>query len=1278
MKSDIPQQKTLVRSRKGERGSALIVAIMFMVVLFAITLAAAKVRVASAKDTEDQNAQQTAYWDARSGAATVQASLLTDVPVAFNADLIRARGMAGASTLTAFDPPCYSPSCTSKPVMNPDGGRTPYPTSECTSLLGNIDAWAQQRGIPLAEGYATNRGYGPTRARVAVLREYTRQQMVGTASTEPAYVLEFQIDAVASDQGRIRPSGTIMLSPSQVGCETSVSLEANPTSILIGGSSSLTATYQWANTVILKDSNGNTVDTRSGLNETAAPQTITFTVSPTATTTYRAEATGSGGCVAVSGERTVTVTFPPPEITGFSINPSCINRGQSATLSWSVRYATNVTITGGGLNQSFSGSPAGVISGTLAVSPVVDTTYTLTATGPGGSTQAQTTVTVKQPFTIDSFAASTYCVTPGANVDLSWAITNAESANINGTAVSSTGGTLRVNPTATTTYTLSATRAGCSGPDTITRAITVSIVPVPTATLSANPARIELGQSTSLQWTTTDATGANITPSPTAGSGLSGPTSVMPVPSGLLSVTPTQLGTYTYTFTATGTGCSTQQAQQTATVLVDPVAVPPPCPTINSFVADSCILPGSNATLQWNVIDFDTITITGGGINNTYLTGSGSLVVSPSSPTTYTLTAARTGCAPKSATVTVNIADVPTVNSFTASPSTINTGQSTTLQWSASNTASVRITGTDGSTYFPGGNSLTVSPASTTTYTITATSGGCNPQQAQAQVTVNVGVCPTINSFTANPSSIMAGSNSTLQWSVSNAASVLLNGNPVASSGSQVVTPAVTTTYRLTARSTNGTCDLDQLVTINVSACPAPQVTSFGANPNSVTQGGNQMVRLSWTINDSSGTGLALTISPGVGTFSVANGFVDILQPAATTTYTLTANNGCGTPAAPAQVQVTVNQPPVVSCPVLVAGAPDFVANAGSTGAVSAFPNPYSTVNIQLVARHYQNDTMGINMKMTISNGNDPFMFQTPQVLTGGYHGYFGKYKFKFYMGQYSSFFSSFNAIRGIELYDSSDSLVQTIPFENISNNGSQNVYVMKGFDITTADGDVVVPYSGFDAAVDKVGVAALTVRAFDQNGSGQALDTPVAAQESSFGCTEYYNNEGAKNEVVAPHNNMYITGFVQTFADGHIRADASTGGMGNEIVNGFWIKTTYDYHIILSRDGVPFKDIRYSYEHTPAVPYASPTVFEIPASQVPAGVGPVTMWAELTGTVYNRVYTETLHATIDTTQPDDTKYPGDSPPPVPVYGRYAYIGECNGDIPGACTNQKTNNGLRW
>src|SRR5437764_8287850 len=497
MGSDVPQRQ-LVDPRKDERGSALILAIMFMAVLFAITLAAAKVRVASAKDVEDQNAQQSAYWEARSGAATLQASLLTDVPAAFDSDVLRARGLAGGALITAFDPPCYSPSCVSKPVMNSDGGRSSYPINECTSLLGNIDAWAQLKGVPVAENYAASQSYCATLARVAVLREYARQQMVGSSSAEAAYILEFQVDAIAGDQGRLRTSGTIMLSPSRVGCETLVSLDANPTSILIGSSSTLTVTYQAANTIVLKDSNGNTIDSRSGLNETATPQTLTFTVSPTATTTYRAEATGSEGCGAISGARTVTVTFPPPEIS-FTINSACISQGQSARLSWSVKYASNVTITGGGLNQSYSGLPTSVISDSLAVSPVVDTTYTLTATGPGGSAQAQASVAVKQPFSIDSFAASTYCVTPGANIDLSWAVTNAESANINGIAVSPSGGTLRVNPTETTTYTLSASRTSCSGPETITRAITVYVTSVPTAGFSANPAHIALGQSTSLQ-----------------------------------------------------------------------------------------------------------------------------------------------------------------------------------------------------------------------------------------------------------------------------------------------------------------------------------------------------------------------------------------------------------------------------------------------------------------------------------------------------------------------------------------------------------------------------------------------------------------------------------------------------------------------------------------------------------------------------------------------------------------------------------------------------------
>ncbi len=65
------------------------------------------------------------------------------------------------------------------------------------------------------------------------------------------------------------------------------------------------------------------------------------------------------------------------------------------------------------------------------------------------------------------------------------------------------------------------------------------------------------------------------------------------------------------------------------------------------------------------------------------------------------------------------------------------------------------------------------------------------------------------------------------------------------------------------------------------------------------------MVRLAWSITDNSGTGITVTISPAIGTFTIANGFVDISQPQVNTLYTLTVTNGCGA-SATSQIAVTV------------------------------------------------------------------------------------------------------------------------------------------------------------------------------------------------------------------------------------------------------------------------------------------------------------------------------------------------------------------------------------
>jgi peptidoglycan-associated lipoprotein len=78
-----------------------------------------------------------------------------------------------------------------------------------------------------------------------------------------------------------------------------------------------------------------------------------------------------------------------PVVAEFSVEPSSIERGQSAVLRWNVTGATNVAIDNG----------IGTVtpSGTRRTTPSDTTTFTLTASGTAGDTTATATVTVTGP-----------------------------------------------------------------------------------------------------------------------------------------------------------------------------------------------------------------------------------------------------------------------------------------------------------------------------------------------------------------------------------------------------------------------------------------------------------------------------------------------------------------------------------------------------------------------------------------------------------------------------------------------------------------------------------------------------------------------------------------------------------------------------------------------------------------------------------------------------------------------------------------------------------------
>lgn len=152
------------------------------------------------------------------------------------------------------------------------------------------------------------------------------------------------------------------------GPKPNVSLTASPTTISTGGSSTLTWSSSLANSVSINQGIG-TVST-SG----------TKSVSPTSNTTYTLTATNGAG----STTKTATVNLVPTAT--FTRSPTSIVCGTSSTLSWSTTNATSISI-----NQDVGTVSA---SGSTSVSPMKNTTYTLTATGPGGTVTKSLTVYV--------------------------------------------------------------------------------------------------------------------------------------------------------------------------------------------------------------------------------------------------------------------------------------------------------------------------------------------------------------------------------------------------------------------------------------------------------------------------------------------------------------------------------------------------------------------------------------------------------------------------------------------------------------------------------------------------------------------------------------------------------------------------------------------------------------------------------------------------------------------------------------------------------------------
>lgn len=255
----------------------------------------------------------------------------------------------------------------------------------------------------------------------------------GTATVTPQKTTTYTATATG-------PSGTSVarVTVTVVQPAPSLTLQADKTAILEGSSAVLSWTSDFADRVILDPGFGD-MDLQGSV-----------TVTPTMTSTYKATAVGLGGTV--TRNVTVTITYPLP-VASITATPETIDLGASTTLTWTTANAETVSI-----NPDIGSVP---VSGSVSVSPTEDTTYTISAVGPGDTVTEQVTVTVTLPPPILSLTATPPEITAGGSSVLNWESQYADQCSLEpGVGPVSCVGDIVVTPSQTTTYTLTATGPG--------------------------------------------------------------------------------------------------------------------------------------------------------------------------------------------------------------------------------------------------------------------------------------------------------------------------------------------------------------------------------------------------------------------------------------------------------------------------------------------------------------------------------------------------------------------------------------------------------------------------------------------------------------------------------------------------------------------------------------------------------------------------------------------------------------------------------------------------
>ena len=753
-----------------------------------------------------------------------------------------------------------------------------------------------------------------------------------------------------------------------------VSLTLTPSQIRPGDSATLTWATSEASACAA--SGGTGTDGWTGSRDTS--NTAGFAIGPFGAAgqySYTLSCTGPGGTADDTRILTVSNSAPaaPPSIT-FSATPATIQVGGTPSLTWNSQNATACTGTGGASGDNWGGSEPLSSSGTL-LSPLTAAggfVYTLTCSGPGGSSSTNTSVVVTSGPPSGSISVSLSVnpstITAGSSSTLTWSSAGGSSCQASGswTGTQPTGGAgFGIGPLNTPgTYSYSLTCSGSGGNATGTAVLTVNPTPPSLNTFAAASTTIQSGQAPTLMWSSDYATGCTAS----GGTGSDGWNGAMSANSAGTTLTPiNNPGTYVYILACSGDGGQSGPKSVQITV-----TAPTPSATVTAFSATpSQVALNGSYSLTWSTANATSCVASGGsggdGWNGSMAVSSSGFNIGPISVAgtyTYTITCSGPGGASPPASVSVSVATATppaSIVAFTASPNTVQAGQTVSLSWSTANATSCTAgngSGSDGwngtlATSSSGTNIGPLGTAGSFIYSLSCTGPGGTSSQASTTVTVTPAPTPpAITTLAASPNHIITGESTVLSWSTVGTTGCVASGGtgsdgwagPIAttSAGTTVgpIGQAGTYSYSISCTGPGGPA---ATATVSVVVSPAPvgppaiTFTANGTNPTQVAPSG--ALTLQWsTVNATACSAAGGTGSDGwsgaEATSSTGFSLGTITSPGIYT-YTLSCSGPGGSTTA--SVVVTVIASAAADCGIGVPSTALIAPTASIASAVNGF-----------------------------------------------------------------------------------------------------------------------------------------------------------------------------------------------------------------------------------------------------------------------------------------------------------------------------------------------------